>query len=64
MDPVSLLIFLIVSLASIPLAGKMARARNRSFRVWLWIAVAVGPFAPLALLVLGRRDDQYPAPAN
>ena len=48
-------LFVIVSIASIPLAGEMARERNRSSKRWLWIAVAVGPFAPLALLVLGDR---------
>ena len=61
MDSVSLLIFSIVSLASIPLAGAMARERNRPSKTWLWIAVAVGPLAPLALLLLG---DKRPAPAN
>jgi hypothetical protein len=61
MDLVSLLIFLIISLASIPLAGAMARERNRPSKTWLWIAVAVGPLAPLALLLLG---DKRPAPAN
>jgi hypothetical protein len=48
-------LFVIVSIASIPLAGEMARERNRTSRRWLWIAVAVGPFALLALLVLGDR---------
>ncbi len=46
-------LFVIVSIGSIPLAGAMARERNRSSRRWLWIAVAVGPFAPLALAILG-----------
>ena len=54
-------LFCIVSIASIPLAGAMARERNRPSRRWLWIAVAVGPFAPLALLVLG---DLRPSPAR
>jgi len=48
-------VFVIVTIGSIPLAGAMARERNRPFRRWLWIAVAVGPLAPLALLVLGDR---------
>jgi hypothetical protein len=51
----SWLIFCVVSIGSIPLAGAMARERNRPSRRWLWIAVAVGPLAPLALLVLGDR---------
>jgi ABC-type iron transport system FetAB permease component len=54
-------LFVIVSIASIPLAGEMARERNRPSRRWLWIAIAVGPLAPLALLVLGGR---HPAAAN
>jgi uncharacterized protein (DUF983 family) len=48
-------VFVIVSIGSIPLAGEMARERNRSSNTWLWIAVAVGPLAPLALLLLGDR---------
>ena len=52
----------IVSIASIPLAGKMAQERAMSFRIWLWIAAFVGPLAPLALLILG--DAEHPARAN
>jgi hypothetical protein len=33
----------------------MARERNRPAKRWLWIAVAVGPIAPLLLLVVGDR---------
>lgn len=44
-----------ISIASIPLAGKTARERARSFRIWLWIA-------PLVLLILG--DAERPARAN
>jgi hypothetical protein len=54
-------LFVIVSTASVPLAGHMARERNRPSKRWLWIAVAVGPLAPLALVVLG---DLRPAPAR
>ena len=54
-------VFVIVMIGSIPLAGAMARERNRPSKTWLWIAVAVGPLAPLALLVLGDRRS---APAN
>jgi hypothetical protein len=58
-------LFVIVSIGSVPLAGAMARERNRpSNKRWLWIAVAVGPFAPLALAVLGSHRDQHPAPTN
>jgi hypothetical protein len=57
-------LFCIVSIASIPLAGEMARERNRPSKRWLWIAVAAGPIAPLALLVLGNYRDQHPAPTN
>jgi hypothetical protein len=54
-------LFVIVSIASIPLAGAMARERNRSSKRWLGIAVAVGPLAPLLLAILG---DRRPAPAR
>lgn len=55
-------LFVIISIASIPLAGAMARERNRSSKRWLWIAVAVGPLAPLVLLILG--DATNPASAS
>ncbi|OKO84957.1 hypothetical protein AC630_07285 [Bradyrhizobium sp. AS23.2] len=55
-------LFVIITTGSIPLAGAMARERNRSSRRWLWVAVAVGPLAPLALLILG--DAKRPAQAN
>ena len=51
-----------ISIASIPLAGKTVRERARSFRIWLWIAAFVGPLAPLVLLILG--DAEHPARAN
>ncbi len=54
-------ITLVVFVASIPLAGEMARQRNRASKTWLWVAAAVGPLAPLALLVLG---EARPAPAS
>ena len=55
-------LLVIISIGSLPLAGAMARERNRPFRKWLWIAVAVGPLAPLALLLLG--DAKRPAAAS
>jgi hypothetical protein len=55
-------LFVIISIGSIPLSGAMARERGRSSRKWLWVAVAVGPLAPLALLILG--DAGPPAPAR
>ena len=48
----------------VQLAGAMARERNRSSKTWLGIAVAVGPFAPLALAILGKYRDEHPAPTN
>jgi len=54
-------VFVIVSIGSIPLAGAMARERNRSSKTWLNIAMVVGPIAPLLLLVLG---DRRTAPAR
>jgi hypothetical protein len=57
MDWLSLFV-LMVSLASLPLATNMARARARSPRLWFWIAFLVGPLAPLLLVLLGRRADE------
>ena len=54
-------VFVVVMLGSIPLAGAMARERDRPSKRWLWIAVAVGPLAPLLLLVVGDRRS---APAR
>jgi len=47
-------LFVVVSIGSIPLAGAMARKRNRSSKTRLWAATAIGPLAPLALLFLGE----------
>jgi hypothetical protein len=55
-------LFVIIATGSIPLAGAMARERNRSSKTWLWAAVAVGPLAPLALLILG--DAKIPSSAS
>ncbi|RXT50770.1 hypothetical protein [Bradyrhizobium betae] len=55
-------LFVIITTGSIPLAGAMARERNRSSKAWLWAAVAVGPLAPLALLILG--DAKIPSSAG
>ncbi|MET4802663.1 hypothetical protein ABIA96_005264 [Bradyrhizobium sp. LB11.1] len=55
-------LFVIISIASIPLAGAIACERNRPSRKWLWIAATVGPLAPLALLILG--DAKRPASGN
>ena len=55
-------LFVIISIGSVPLAGAMARERNRPSGKWLWIAAAVGPLAPLALLILGNA--KRPASAN
>jgi hypothetical protein len=51
----------IVSLASIPLSTEMARERERSSRIWFWIAFFVGPLAPLVLLLLGQAKRSVPA---
>ena len=51
----------IVYLASVPLSAEMARERGRSQRFWYGLAVVVGPFAPLALLLLGDSRQSVPA---
>jgi hypothetical protein len=54
-------LILILSLASIPLSAEMARERERSSRMWFWIAFFVGPLAPLVLLFLGQAKRSVPA---
>ncbi len=54
---------IIASLVSMVLADHMARARGRSARLWFWIAFFVGPLAPLALVLLGKRHGE-PAPVS
>jgi hypothetical protein len=49
------LIIALVSIASMPVAYRMARDRGRSTWAWLDMAMLFGPLALLALLILGRR---------
>jgi hypothetical protein len=53
-------LFLIICLGSIPLSAEMARERGRSTKAWLWVAVFVGPLAPLALLLVGQKSRAVP----
>jgi hypothetical protein len=47
MDAITLVVFV----ASIYPAGRIAERRGRSFKVWAWIAVFIGPLAlPLVFL--------------
>ena len=54
-------LFQLASLAAIPLAARMACDRSRSARAWAWIAVLIGPLAPLVLVILG--ETKHPVPA-
>ena len=51
----------VVLIASIYPAGRIAERRGRSFKVWAWIAVFIGPLAlPLVFLfpnLHGRNGD-------
>jgi hypothetical protein len=53
MDAITLVIFI----ASIYPAGRIAERRGRSFKVWAWIAVLIGPLAlPLVFLLPNLRS--------
>jgi len=53
MDAITMIIFV----ASIYLAGRIAERRGRSFTVWAWIAALIGPLAlPLVLLLPNLRS--------
>jgi hypothetical protein len=45
------------SLLCIPLAGRMAARRDRSARLWMWLAVFLGP-VPLAVLAFVPRPRE------
>ena len=52
MDAITLVIFI----ASIYPAGRIAERRGRSFKVWAWIAAFIGPLAlPLVFLLPNLR---------
>jgi hypothetical protein len=46
-------VFQLIAVATMPFAYNMARSRGRSTNAWLSWAMLLGPFALLALLVLG-----------
>jgi hypothetical protein len=51
------IVLVLITVASMAAAGRMARARRRSAKAWLWVAAIIGPLGPLALYVLGDRAD-------
>jgi hypothetical protein len=54
MDAITLVVFV----ASIYPAGRIAERRGRSFKVWAWIAVFIGPLAlPLLFLLPNLRRE-------
>jgi NO-binding membrane sensor protein with MHYT domain len=48
-------LIVLATIASMAIAERMARARGRSVRTWVWIAAIVGPLSPVALYALGNR---------
>jgi hypothetical protein len=60
------LIFQLLATATMPAAYDMARDRGRSTKAWLSAELIFGPFALVALLILGKRANEakHSAPAN
>ncbi len=58
MDLYWVALIVLPTIALMVLSGKMARARSRSVKAWLWVAALTGPLplAPLALYLLGGRE--------
>jgi len=50
--------FVLGFVASMLIAGQMARARTRSIRAWVWVTAVIGPLGPATLHVLGNRSDK------
>jgi hypothetical protein len=48
----------LVFIGSLVLAGRMAQARRRSIKAWVWVAAIVGPIGPLVLYLLGNYPDE------
>jgi hypothetical protein len=57
-------IFQLFAMATMPAAFDMARSRGRSTYVWLNAAMIFGPFALLALLILGERHASKTSPTS
>jgi hypothetical protein len=53
---------ILMFVASMLVAGQMARTRHRSLKAWVWIAAFVGPLGPLALCMLGNRSTEPSRP--
>jgi hypothetical protein len=53
-------LIVLATIASMAIAERMARARRRSAKVWVWIAAIVGPLSPLALYAFGNRPTPTP----
>jgi hypothetical protein len=51
MDVLSLVVFV----ASIYPAGRIAARRGRSFKVWAWVAAFIGPLALPLIFLLPKR---------
>ena len=48
-------LIVLVTIVSMAIAERMARARGRSAKLWVWVAATVGPLSPLALYALGTH---------
>ena len=46
-------LIVLATIVSMPVAARMAEARGRAGKTWLWISAAIGPLALLWLYWLG-----------
>ena len=53
-------LIVLATIVSMAIAERMARARGRSAKIWVWVAAIVGPLSPLALYALGNRPTPAP----
>jgi MFS family permease len=60
-DNIAFALLMVGSIGSVYLAGRIAERRGRRFKIWAWIAAAIGPLAlPLVFLfpnLHGRNRD-------
>ena len=54
----TVIIFVSLMICSIYLAGRIAERRGRSFKIWAWIAVIVGPLGLLLVFLFPKLHGE------
>ena len=60
MSAIAFPVLLVASLLCIPLAGRMAARRDRSAKLWMWLAAFLGPIPIAVLAFIPKTRDGTP----